>query len=121
MTAVPRQPLMEARSDDTRDGRSFYPSNIVRTNRIRAIFDRASPFSRASSSRGYGSSVDKEAFGGYTCIDMREREREVVLGTLRNRSDNNKREREVQKGEREYNLPCARKPGFYTIVAHVGS
>lgn len=55
------------------------------------------------------------------CIDMREREREVVLGTLRNRSDNNKREREVQKGEREYNLPCARKPGFYTIVAHVGS
>lgn len=71
--------------------------------------------------RGYGSSVDKEAFGGYTCIDMREREREVVLGTLRNRSDNNKREREVQKGEREYNLPCARKPGFYTIVAHVGS
>ena len=28
MTAVPRQPLMEARSDDTRDGRSFYPSNI---------------------------------------------------------------------------------------------
>lgn len=112
---------MEARSDDTRDGRSFYPSNIVRTNRIRAIFDRASPFSRASSSRGYGSSVDKEAFGGYTCIDMREREREVVLGTLRNRSDNNKREREVQKGEREYNLPCARKPGFYTIVAHVGS
>lgn len=71
--------------------------------------------------RGYGSSVDKEAFGGYTCIDMRERKREVVLGTLRNRSDNNKREREVQKGEREYNLPCARKPGFYTIVAHVGS
>lgn len=41
MTAVPRQPLMEARSDDTRDGRSFYPSNIVRTNRIRTIFDRA--------------------------------------------------------------------------------
>lgn len=30
---------------------------------------------------------------------MREREREVVLGTLRNRSDNNKREREVRKGE----------------------